>query len=283
MAEAVATDQRTDGEGGQPSALVTGCAAPIGATIAEYLHDEGWHVYATARDDVDLSALATAGCEAVSLDLTDPEESQRVVERVIEETGEIDCLVTAPTVSTLGPVEDVSPRRVRRQFDGTVFGFHRLVRAALPHMREAGGGTIVTVTGLAGRISAPGAGVYASSAFAIEGLSDALRAEVAPHDIDVVIVEPGPVPGHFSSAMPEAADRSAAYDDIYRFYDDLGVLDGVGASTPRDVATAVHQAVTCANPAPRYPVGRLPALVLWSRFLPDTVRDGIFRLLRRLP
>lgn len=283
MTEAAAADQRTDGEWGQQSALVTGCAESIGAAIAEDLSDEGWQVYATARDESGLSELAAIGCETVSLDLTDPEESQRVIDQVIDEAGEIDCLINSPTVSTLGPVEDISPRRVRRQFEESLFGFHRLVRAALPHMREAGGGTIVTVTGLAGQISAPGAGVYASSEFAVEGLSDALRAEVAPQDIDVVIVEPGPVPGRFSSSMPETADRSAAYEDIYHFYDDLGVLGGMATSTPADVAAVVHQAVSCANPASRYPVGRLPAIVLWSRYLPDSVRDGLFRLLRRLP
>lgn len=283
MTEAPATDQTADGDRGVTTALVTGCGAPIGSAIAEHLCDDGWVVYAAARDQADLSDLRETGCETVTLDVTDPEESQRVVDQVIEEAGRIDCLINSPTVATLGPVEDVPPRRVRRQFDTTVFGFHRLVRAALPHMREADSGRIVTVTGLAGRVSVPGAGVYASSEFAIEGLCDALRGEVASHDIDVVIVEPGPVPGRFSSSMPDAADRSAAYEDIYHFYDDLGVLGGVAMSSTEDVADVVHQAVTCANPAPRYPVGQFPAIVLWSRYLPDSIRDGLFRLIRRLP
>lgn len=283
MSEAPQTDQTGGGDRGVSTALITGCGAPIGSAIAEHLCEEGWQVYATARDQADLSDLTAAGCDEVSLDVTDPEESQRVVDQVVEEAGRIDSLIISPTVATLGPVEDVPPRRVRHQFDTTVFGFHRLVRAALPHMREADSGTIVTVTGLAGRVSAPGAGIYAGSAFAIEGLCDALRGEVDSHDIDVVIVEPGPVPGRFSSSMPDAGQRSAAYDDIYRFYDDLGVLGGVAESSPEDVAGVVHQAVTCANPAPRYPVGQLPGLVLWSRYLPDSIRDGLFRILRRLP
>lgn len=283
MAEAHATSQATDRDGTVSTALVTGCGDPLGSVIAEYLTGEGWQVFATARDNADLSELAEVGCKTLELDITDPEESERVVEQVIEEAGRIDSLIASPTVATLGPIEDVPPRRVRRQFDSTVFGFHRLVRATLPHMREAGTGTIVTVTGLAGRISPPGAGVHSSSEFAVEGLCDALRAEVDGHDIDVVIVEPGPIPDRFSSSMPEATERTAAYEDVYHFYEDLGVLGGVATSSSADVAAVVHQAVTCANPAPRYPVGRLPALALWSRYLPDSIRDGLFRVLRRLP
>jgi NADP-dependent 3-hydroxy acid dehydrogenase YdfG len=283
MTEADTTGQTPNALEGKTTALVTGCAAPLGATIAEYLHDEGWQVYATARDQADISGLAETGCETVTLDVTDPEESHRVVDHVIDEAGSIDSLINSPTMAALGPVEDIPPRRVRRQFDSTVFGFHRLVRATLPHMRESGGGTILTVTGIVGRMSAPGAGIYASSEFAVEGLCDALRAEVSSHDIDIVLVEPGHVTGRFSSSMPEAAERSAAYDDIYGFYDDASVLEDLATSSPTDVAATVHQAVTCANPAPRYPVGRLAALLLWARYLPDSIRDGLFQVLRRLP
>lgn len=276
-------EEGTVSDQGTHSALVTGCATQPGAAIARHLNDEGWRVVVTARSDEELTEWDDAGFETAPLDLADPEEPAAVLDQVIEETGRLDALINAHAPRQPGTIEDVPPRLVRRQFEGTLFGLHRLVRAALPHMREAGTGRIVTVTGLSGRVSPPGAGIHASSQFAVEALHDALRGEVRPHGIDVITIQPGPIEGQSQAQETDELDRSAAYEDVYAFYEEVGVLRGLATTPPDDVASVVHQAVTCADPAPRYPVGHVAGIALWARFLPDTVRDSLYSILRRLP
>lgn len=265
------------------TALVTGCDQPTGKAIARRLVDADWQVYASARGDVDLGDLEEAGCRPISLDVTDPQEAQVVVEDIISRAGEIDSLITIPPAPVIGPIEDVPPRVVRRQFERTVFGLHRLARAVLPYMREAESGRIIVVNGVLGRLSVPGVGVQASAQFAVEGLTDALRGEVAGQEIEVSIIQPGPVGGDRGEYLPDPEERSAAYGDIYQFYDEVSAFAGVGTTEPSAVAAAVHQAVTCAEPAPRYPVGRVGEAASWARFLPETVKDAAFATLRRLP
>lgn len=287
---AATTDGDADATGGgadgRPAVvLVTGCSSGVGEATARLFREEGWTVYATARDEGDLAELAAAGCETATLDVTDPEEPARVVERVVDETGRLDVLVNNAGYGQRGALEDVPTRKVRRQFDVNVLGPHRLLRAALPHMRAAEDGTVVNVSSVAGRVSTPGMGVYAGSKFALEGMSDALRSEVEPHGLDVVLVEPGPVETDFEArATDELADldRTGAYDEVYRFFEDRDAFGGLGASQPADVARVIHQAASCADPAPRYPVGRLAEVLLWARYLPDGLRDAAYGLVRRL-
>lgn len=283
MSEVETADTGSTSTSDQDTALVTGCGQPMGEAIAKRLVDADWQVYASARGDVDLGDLEKAGCQPVELDVTDPQESQAVVEDIIAEAGEIDSLVTVPPAPVLGPVEDVPPRVVRHQFERSVFGLHRLVRSVLPYMREAESGRIIVVNGLLGRLSVPGVGVQASAQFAVEGLTDALRGEVAAQEIDVSIIQPGPTGGDRGTYLPNPEERSAAYADIYEFYDDVSAFAGVGTTEPSAVAAAVHQAATCAEPAPRYPVGRVGEAASWARFLPETLRDAAFATLRRLP
>jgi NAD(P)-dependent dehydrogenase (short-subunit alcohol dehydrogenase family) len=275
--EGAASNERTR------SALVTGCATQPGAAIARQLDTEGWRVVVTARSEGDLTEWEEAGYETASLDLADPEEPAAVLEEGIEETGSLEALINAHARRQPGAIEDVPPRLVRRQFEATLLGFHRLVRAALPHMRESGTGRIVTITGVSGRLSPPGGGIDASSQVAVEALQDALRAEVRPHGVDVVTIQPGPIEGQSLAGEADELERSAAYEDVYEFYDEVGLVRGLATTTPDEVARVVHQAVTCADPAPRYPVGRVAAITRWARFLPDSVRDSLYSIARRLP
>jgi NAD(P)-dependent dehydrogenase (short-subunit alcohol dehydrogenase family) len=267
------------------TALVTGCSSGIGRATARALDEEGFRVYATARETADLTALAEAGIETAALDVTDARETTAAIERVIEETGGLDLLVNVAGYAQLGPIEDVPVARVRRQFDVNVFGPHRLVRAALPHMR-ASGGRIVTISSAAGLVAFPGGGVYSGAEAAKEAMTDALRAEVEPFDVEVVLVEPGPVETAFADRAEregEAIDRTAAYDTFYRFYDDSQRIGGLPLGVaPETVAETVVEAATCADPPARYPVGRLARLAALARHLPAGVRDGLYGLLARL-
>ena len=139
------------------TALITGTSSGIGrATAAAFLRRD-WTVYATARNTDDVADLAEAGCETAELDVTSGADVERVVERVIEETGRIDCLVNNAGYAQYGPVEDVPPDVLHDQFDVNVYGPHRLTRAVLPHMRERRTGTVVNVSSVQGRVSGAGA------------------------------------------------------------------------------------------------------------------------------
>jgi len=267
--------------------LLTGCSSGIGRATAAAFRAEGWTTYATARDPDDLTALADDGCHTAALDVTDDGDVARVVDRIADEQGRLDCLVNNAGYGQLGPMEDVPVETVHEQFDVNVYGPHRLTRAALPVMREGDGGTVVNVSSVSGRVSTPGSGVYAGSKFALEAMSDALRGEVAPFDVNVVLVEPGPVDTGFQGRATDSAERlprTDAYDSLYEVIDDYGAIGGPGPASisPTAVADAVVNAASCTDPAPRYPVGSLAKVTSLARFLPDRWRDRVYRLALRV-
>ena len=267
------------------TALVTGCSSGIGRATAETFSEEGWTVYATARDEADIAALDT---ETAVLDVTDDEDIERVVDRVIEETDRIDCLVNNAGYGQYGPLEDVTAEQLTDQLDVNLVGPHRLVRAVLPHMRAAEEGTVVSVSSVAGRVAPPGAGAYAASKFALEGYSDALRSELAELGIDVALVEPGPVETSFRPRVEEELDTLSRTDDyewVYELQEDAGLLSGAAsplAATPETVAATVLEAGVSTDPKARYAVGGFGKALLLARFLPDSLRDRIAGLLKKL-
>ena len=140
--------------------LITGCSSGIGRATAEAFLDEGWEVYATARNPADVETLGDRGCTVATLNVTEDDDVVRVVDRIVDEQGRIDCLVNNAGYAQFGSLEDVPTDAVHRQFDVNVYGPHRLTRAVLPHMRRRREGTIVNVSSAAGRVAFPGGGAY---------------------------------------------------------------------------------------------------------------------------
>lgn len=273
--------------------LITGCSSGIGRATARAFLDEDWKVYATARNPADIETLGDEGCELATLDVTDQGDVDRVVDRILDEDGHIQCLVNNAGFGQLGPIEDVPTEQVHRQFDVNVYGPHRLTRAVLPHMRDQGDGTIVNVSSVVGRVSFPGMGVYAGSKFAVEAMTDALRAEVKEYGIDAVLVEPGPVDTNFSERAKSEVDgedevdgveRSGAYETFYKTFSDTQALGGGGPGSvaPERVAEDILNAASATKPAARYPVGTLAQIGVLARFLPDSVRDKLVGLMDKL-
>ncbi|WP_049982348.1 SDR family oxidoreductase [Halorubrum sp. BV1] len=288
----------TDGRGVQKTVLITGCSSGIGRAAAHAFTDEGWTVYATARNPADIETLGEAGCEIATLDVTDQSDIDRVVDRVLDETGSIDALVNNAGYGQFGPIEDVPTEKVHEQFDVNVYGPHRLIRAVLPSMRREGDGTIVNVSSVAGRVSFPGGGVYSGSKFAIEAMSDALRNEVGTHGIDVVVVEPGPVRTNFADRVEREAGgrsgdaqdadseagRTGAYEDVYALFEDATLVggDGPGSVEPELVADAVVNAASATQPPARVQPGTAARVGVLARFLPDAVLDAGYDFIRKL-
>jgi len=267
------------------TALITGTSSGIGrATAAHFLRRE-WTVYATARDTDDVADLAEAGCETARLDVTNDDDVERVVDRILDETGRVDCLVNNAGYGQYGPLEDVTTDALHDQFDVNVYGPHRLTRAVLPNMRERETGTVVNVSSVQGRLSTAGSGAYSGSKHALEAMSDALRLELEPYGVDVVVVEPGPVRTAFGDRVDDeiaGLDRSGAYDSVYDLLADSNVLASGGdvGVHPSDVATVIGDAVCTSDPAPRYPVGPTARALVAARHLPDRWRDAAYRLVQ---
>lgn len=264
------------------SVVITGCSSGIGRATARAFREEDWTVVATARDETDLTELAEVGCRTISLDVTDPDEIARLREDVISEVGPIDCLVNNAGYSQPGPVEDIPPTRLARQFDVNVYGPHRLTRTVLPGMREQGDGTIVNVSSVVARISLPGVGAYAATKHALTAMSEAQRVELAPTGVDVVLVEPGLVETAFHTRMRrelDELDRSDAYDRLYGILDDWVAIDGgpIATRTSSDVADVIVDAAAARNPRAHYTVGPFARLAILARMMPAGIRDSVLR------
>src|SRR3954471_22303198 len=195
--------------------LITGCSSGIGAATAAHLAEKGWTVYATARRVETLVDLEAKGCKTLALDVTDAASRQAAVDAVEAAEGAVGVLINNAGYSQSGAVESVPDERVRAQFDTNVFGLLAMCRAVLPKMREQGWGKIVNVSSMGGRLTFPGGGIYHASKHAVEALSDALRFEVKPFGVDVVIIEPGLITTNFAEAASTAIASGTADDGVY--------------------------------------------------------------------
>lgn len=247
-------------------ALVTGCSTGFGRATAVELKKRGFEVVATARrpetlDDLDADAR-------LALDVTDDGS----VAAALAAAGEIDVLVNNAGVGVSGPVELVPLTEVRRVFETNFFGAVRMMQAVLPQMRARSGGTIVNVSSVSGKVSAPLGAFYSASKFALEAVSEALHIEAAHFGIRTVIIEPG----YFKTAI---ADSSVAYGVDRPPYDELAEITArmsvqLGrddAPGPEVVAVAIADAIESPNALPRVPVGADAEMVLGARASMDDV------------
>ena len=274
--------------------LITGCSSGIGEATARRLSQAGHTVYASARRPETLAGLVAGGCRAVPLDVTDEDSMVAAVAQVEREQGRLDVLVNNAGYGLYGPVEQLSPAELRRQFETNLFGLVRLCQLVLPGMRARGGGRIVNVSSMGGRTTLPGGGAYHASKYAVEAISDALRIEVRPFGIEVVLIEPGVVRTpwadealrHQASTEGTSADPyaefkravSASFDRAYR--GPLALLS-IG---PEAVARVIGRAVEAPRPRPRYLISPLArTLVTAKRLLPDRAYDQLLKRQYRLP
>ncbi|WP_026414522.1 oxidoreductase [Actinomadura oligospora] len=174
--------------------FITGASRGFGLEIARKALAEGDAVIATARDAGQVKAeLADAGDRllAVNLDVTDEAAVQGAVAAGVEAFGRIDVLVNNAGRGLLGAVEEASDAEVRAVYDVNVFGLLAVTRAVLPVMRRQRSGRVLNITSVGGFTTGQGWGLYGSTKFAVEGVSEAMRAELAPLGIKVIIIEPG--------------------------------------------------------------------------------------------
>lgn len=179
--------------------LITGCSSGIGLASARMMSARGWHVIATARKDADLAMLrADLKVDAVHLELADPNSVAACADRALSLSGgRIDALFNNAAYGQAGAVEDLSVDLLRRQFEVNLFAQHELIRRLLPGMRRQGHGRIVQCSSVLGLVAAPMRGAYCASKFAMEGLTDSMRIELAGSGVHISLIEPGPIRTRF--------------------------------------------------------------------------------------
>jgi NAD(P)-dependent dehydrogenase (short-subunit alcohol dehydrogenase family) len=175
--------------------FITGASSGFGRLLAEHLLKRGDAVVATARKPEQLKDLARgypATSLTLKLDVTKSDDISKAMEDARARFGHIDVLVNNAGYGVIGAIEEVGRDEFMPMYETNVFGLIALTKAALPEMRERRSGTIVNLSSIGGLIAGPGFGYYASTKFCVEGLSEALRAEVEPLGIHVIVIEPGP-------------------------------------------------------------------------------------------
>jgi NAD(P)-dependent dehydrogenase (short-subunit alcohol dehydrogenase family) len=270
--------------------LVTGCSSGIGRATAIEAADRGHVVWASARDPRTLEDLArTERIRTVAIDVTVPPSIEEGVRHVVAESGRIDALVNNAGYAQYGATEDVSAEEWRRQFEVNFFGAIAVIRSVLPAMRAARRGTIVNVSSIAGKISIPFAAPYCSSKHALEALSDALRVEVAPFGIRVVVVEPGPIETRFAERARREVSRYLAGSGPYSpFYPGAErAMDGEfakGKLPSWAVARVIVDAIESDRPKTRYRLTTMARLLIpLRRLLSDRFFDWRMKKALRLP
>jgi NAD(P)-dependent dehydrogenase (short-subunit alcohol dehydrogenase family) len=180
------------------SVLITGCSSGIGYTCAHGLARRGWRVIASARKPADVERLCGEGLTAVQLDLDDPESIGQAVGQVLEVTGgTLDALFNNGAYGLPGAVEDLTRAALRAQLETNLLGWHDLTCRVIPIMRRQGHGRIIQNSSILGLMPLPYRGAYVASKFALEGLTDTLRLELAGSGIAVSLIEPGPILSRF--------------------------------------------------------------------------------------
>ncbi|MEN8206918.1 MAG: SDR family oxidoreductase [Pseudomonadota bacterium] len=180
------------------SILITGCSSGIGLCVAEGLKTRGYRVFATARKETDVQQLRADGFESLRLDLADSDSITAAVDEILSHThGTLDALFNNGAYGQPGAVEDLSRDVLRTQFETNLFGTHELTNRILPVMRRQGHGRIIQNSSVLGFVALRYRGAYNASKYALEGLSDTLRLELAGTNIHVSLVEPGPVISRF--------------------------------------------------------------------------------------
>lgn len=271
------------------SILITGCSSGIGRDAALTLHARGWRVFATCRTQADCDALEELGLRSPQLDYRDAASITRALSETLEATGgTLDALFNNGAYALPGAVEDLPTDGLREIFEANFFGWHALTRQVIPVMRAQGHGRIVQCSSVLGFIPMKWRGAYVATKFALEGLTDTLRLEMADTTIRVSLIEPGPVTTRFRANAAKAFERwidweGSARADQYR--DTLlnrlyAARDGRDPFElpPSAVTKRLIHAIESPRPKPRYFVTAPTwGAALLARGLPTRALDWMLR------
>lgn len=265
--------------------VITGCSSGIGFYTALKFARNGFYTFASVRDmkSEGITKLKAAkekeqlSLECIALDITNDTQIMEAVSSIQEKTKKIDIVINNAGFGSLGPVEEFSIDEVKAQYDTNVFGMLRMIKAVLPFMREQKSGLIINISSINGLLAFPLWGVYASSKYAIEALTESLRFEVAPFGIKVAIVEPGSFLTDFPKKIvtPKAMNNTTSpYKSLTdTFFTNYYKMEAKAKKnkllsqllTPEKVADVIYSVAINKKPKLRYKVGLDTHLYLFFR------------------
>lgn len=236
--------------------LITGASSGIGKVCADYLQKAGYTVYRASRR---LQNEPEGDSGNVHMDVDDEASVRRGVTQIIEKEGRIDVVVNCAGFGIAGSVEDTSIDEAKAQFETNFFGVLRVCQAVLPTMRQQRSGLIINISSIAGLISVPFQGFYSASKFALEGMTEALRLEISPFGIRVVLVEPGDFQTEFSANRRKVvhSENSTAYRDHLAKALSVSEKDESKGHQPIAIAHLIARIIRNPSPKLRYSIGPL--------------------------
>ena len=240
--------------------FITGASTGFGRLLAEEVLKAGGKVVATARklDKVaDLEKQYPQTAKTLALDVTDAGQVDSAVTQAIAKFGQVDVLVNNAGYGVAGAIEEASEAEFMPMFETNVFGLLRVTRALLPYLRKQRSGHILNLSSIGGVVASAGIGYYNATKFAVEGISEALAAELAPLGIRVTIVEPGPFRTDFLGrssvvAKTHIADYNATSGNMRKYFAEN---DGKQKGDPLRAVQAMMQVVESPNPPLRLLLG----------------------------
>ena len=267
----------------RPVALVTGASSGIGFEIAKHLKRHGFNVYAGARRVAKMNALDDIGIHTMYLDVTDSDSITAAVSQIDVDEGRLDVLVNNAGYGLFGALEEVPLEKAKAQFDVNVFGLSEMTKQVLPLMRRQRAGRVINVSSVAGKTAAPLGNWYGASKYAVEGLSDNLRLELANFGIDVVVIEPGATTSAWAATAGDQLASVAQNGPYTKLSAEAAAfLKTIAAfgSDPALISRAVVQAATARRPKTRYVPGAAAKAEVFGRWLlSDRMMDSAIRQL----
>ena len=254
-------------------AVVTGASSGIGFETTLALAREGYHTYATMRDITKSDKIKELGekdglkINVLELDVDNDDSVKVAIKKILDEKQRIDVLVNNAGWGLWGCVEDVSVDEFKTQFETNFFSVIRLIQEVGPTMRKQGSGKIINISSVAGRIGFPASPAYISSKFALEGLSESLRLEMAPFGVDVIIIEPGVIKTNFLNPvrLAKKSESDTAYRDITtKVVSGVKMMAEMG-TPPKEVADTIVKSINDDKPLPRYIVGNDASMFLEAK------------------
>ncbi|OWU84771.1 short-chain dehydrogenase [Oceanicola sp. 22II-s10i] len=258
--------------------VVTGASSGMGLSVAEKLLAEGAKVFALARSVDRMKGLEAAGATVIGMDISKDDQIAAAVARIEAEAGRVDVLINNAGFAVYGPVEEVAIDKAREQFEVNIFGLARITQLILPIMRRQGHGRIINVSSVGGRIYTPLGAWYHATKHALEGWSDALRLELKPLGIDVIVIRPGIIDTGFYGALDRNMTRGQADGPYGRLVAALDRAAGnqPNATKPGVVADTMIAAIRATRPRTRYAVGSMAKPLIFLRgLLSDRLFDRV--------
>ncbi len=265
--------------------LLTGASSGIGYDTAVALAQQGHKVYAAARRVDRMEPLRQYGIVPLKMDVTDEASMQEGVKTLLDAEGRIDVLINNAGYGYFGAVENVPMDDARNQLEVNVFGLARLCQLVLPTMRAQHSGRIINTASVAGRSVFYYGGWYHVSKYAVESLSDAMRMELKPFGIDVVIIEPGAIKTNWGIIAADhltESSKGTAYEQTGTMMANnlRNMYLSNTISDPAVVRKAIVRAVNARRPCTRYRIGRMAnAIVFFHWLLPTRWWDAFLRLM----